>query len=108
MLVADHLQPAARKAGISCRIGFHTLRRTLACALIAVAGRRNGPGDDSARTARRCWRRLLSSVKEAPRSAECRMHVPLPCSIDGGKVSFVKKVDSLLDTILKHPKVLEG
>ena len=35
MLVADHLQPAARKAGINGRIGFHTLRRTLASALVA-------------------------------------------------------------------------
>jgi len=34
MLVADHLQPAARKAGITGRIGFHTLRRTLASALV--------------------------------------------------------------------------
>jgi integrase len=35
MLVADHLQPAARKAGIKERVGFHTLRRTLASALVA-------------------------------------------------------------------------
>ena len=35
MLVADHLQPAARKAGITGRVGFHTLRRTLASALVA-------------------------------------------------------------------------
>ncbi len=35
MLVADHLQPAARKAGISEKVGFHTLRRTLASALVA-------------------------------------------------------------------------
>lgn len=35
MLVADHLQPAARKAGISGPVGFHTLRRTLASALVA-------------------------------------------------------------------------
>jgi integrase len=35
MLVADHLQPAARKAGIYGQIGFHTLRRTLASALVA-------------------------------------------------------------------------
>lgn len=35
MLVVDHLQPAARKAGIAARIGFHTLRRTLASALVA-------------------------------------------------------------------------
>jgi integrase len=35
MLVADHLQPAARKAGITGQIGFHTLRRTLASALVA-------------------------------------------------------------------------
>jgi integrase len=35
MLVADHLQPAARKAGITESIGFHTLRRTLASALVA-------------------------------------------------------------------------
>jgi site-specific recombinase XerD len=35
MLVADHLQPAARKAGISGQIGFHTLRRTLASVLVA-------------------------------------------------------------------------
>ena len=35
MLVADHLQPAARKAGITACIGFHTLRRTLASALVA-------------------------------------------------------------------------
>jgi integrase len=35
MLVADHLQPAARKAGIAGPVGFHTLRRTLASALVA-------------------------------------------------------------------------
>lgn len=35
MLVADHLQPAARKAGIGGPVGFHTLRRTLASALVA-------------------------------------------------------------------------
>jgi len=35
MLVADHLQPAARKAGILHQVGFHTLRRTLASALVA-------------------------------------------------------------------------
>src|SRR5215831_3615394 len=35
MLVAHHLQPAARKAGIQQRVGFHTLRRTLASALLA-------------------------------------------------------------------------
>jgi integrase len=35
MLVADHLQPAARKAGILHPVGFHTLRRTLASALVA-------------------------------------------------------------------------
>src|SRR5208283_5053910 len=35
MLVAKHLQPAARKAGISGQVGFHTLRRTLASALVA-------------------------------------------------------------------------
>jgi integrase len=35
MLVADHLQPAARKAGITRPVGFHTLRRTLASALVA-------------------------------------------------------------------------
>ena len=35
MLVADHLQPAARKAGIKERVGFHALRRTLASALAA-------------------------------------------------------------------------
>jgi integrase len=35
MLVADHLQPAARKAGITAQVGFHTLRRTLASALVA-------------------------------------------------------------------------
>jgi len=35
MLVSDHLQPAARKAGIPHAIGFHTLRRTLASALVA-------------------------------------------------------------------------
>lgn len=35
MLVADHLQPAARKAGIVGSVGFHTLRRTLASALVA-------------------------------------------------------------------------
>src|SRR5215831_16782269 len=34
MLVADHLQPAARKAGITESVGFHTLRRTLASALV--------------------------------------------------------------------------
>ena len=35
MLVANHLQPAGRKAGIQGRVGFHTLRRTLASALVA-------------------------------------------------------------------------
>ena len=35
MLVAKHLQPAARKAGITGQVGFHTLRRTLASALVA-------------------------------------------------------------------------
>lgn len=35
MLVADHLQPAARKAGITEPVGFHTLRRTFASALLA-------------------------------------------------------------------------
>jgi integrase len=35
MLVANHLQPAARKAGIKGQVGFHTLRRTLASALVA-------------------------------------------------------------------------
>jgi integrase len=35
MLVADHLQPAARKAGITGQVGFHTLRRTLASVLVA-------------------------------------------------------------------------
>jgi integrase len=35
MLVSDHLQPAARRAGISGQIGFHTLRRTLASVLVA-------------------------------------------------------------------------
>jgi integrase len=35
MLVADHLQPAARKGGIPHPVGFHTLRRTLASALVA-------------------------------------------------------------------------
>jgi integrase len=35
MLVADHLQPAARKAGIVGQVGFHTLPRTLASALVA-------------------------------------------------------------------------
>ena len=35
MLVANHLQPAARKAGITAPVGFHTLRRTLASALVA-------------------------------------------------------------------------
>jgi integrase len=35
MLVAKHLQPAARKAGIIGQVGFHTLRRTLASALVA-------------------------------------------------------------------------
>src|SRR5262249_7713647 len=35
MLVSDHLQPAARKAGIPHAVGFHTLRRTLASALVA-------------------------------------------------------------------------
>ena len=34
MLVCDHLQPAARKAGIAGQVGFHTLRRTLASALV--------------------------------------------------------------------------
>jgi len=33
--VANHLQPAARKAGITGQVGFHTLRRTLASALLA-------------------------------------------------------------------------
>lgn len=33
--LVDHLQPAARKAGISGQIGFHTLRRTLASVLVA-------------------------------------------------------------------------
>jgi integrase len=35
MLVADYLQPAARRAGISQRVGFHTFRRTLASVLVA-------------------------------------------------------------------------
>ena len=35
MLVANHLQPAARKAGIGGPVGFHTLRRTLASVLVA-------------------------------------------------------------------------
>lgn len=35
MLVANHLQPAARKAGIVGQVGFHTLRRTLASVLVA-------------------------------------------------------------------------
>jgi integrase len=35
MLVADHLLPAARKAGITGQVGFHTLRRTLASVLVA-------------------------------------------------------------------------
>jgi len=35
MLVSDHLQPAARRAGIPNAVGFHTLRRTLASALVA-------------------------------------------------------------------------
>jgi len=35
MLVADHLQPAARRAGIADRVGFHTLRHTLASVLVA-------------------------------------------------------------------------
>lgn len=35
MLVANHLQPAARKAGIMGQVGFHTLRRTLASVLVA-------------------------------------------------------------------------
>ena len=35
MLVTDHLQPAARKAGIVGQVGFHTLRRTLASVLVA-------------------------------------------------------------------------
>jgi integrase len=35
MLVAKHLQPAAQKAGITGQVGFHTLRRTLARALVA-------------------------------------------------------------------------
>jgi len=34
MFLADHLQPAARKAGITYSVGFHTLRRTLASALV--------------------------------------------------------------------------
>ena len=34
MLVADHLQPAARETGITVPVGFHTLRRTLASALV--------------------------------------------------------------------------
>ena len=33
--MADHLQPAARKVGITGPVGFHTLRRTLASALVA-------------------------------------------------------------------------
>jgi integrase len=35
MLVSDHLQPAARKAGITDQVGFHAFRRTLASALVA-------------------------------------------------------------------------
>jgi len=35
MLVANHLLPAARKAGIKGQVGFHTLRRTLASVLVA-------------------------------------------------------------------------
>jgi len=35
MLVANHLQPAAQKAGITGQVGFHTLRRTLASVLVA-------------------------------------------------------------------------
>jgi integrase len=35
MLVSDHLQPAAQKAGIKGQVGFHTLRRTLASVLVA-------------------------------------------------------------------------
>lgn len=35
MLVADHLLPAAKKAGIIGQVGFHTLRRTLASVLAA-------------------------------------------------------------------------
>jgi hypothetical protein len=35
MLVANHLQPAAKKAGICGQVGFHTLRRTLASVLVA-------------------------------------------------------------------------
>jgi integrase len=34
MLVADHLRPAAGKAGIAGPVGFHTLRRTLSSALL--------------------------------------------------------------------------
>jgi Phage integrase family len=33
--LADHLQPAARKADTTGQVGFHTLRRTLASALVA-------------------------------------------------------------------------
>ena len=35
MLVADHLKPAARRAGVKGYVGFHTFRRTLASHLVA-------------------------------------------------------------------------
>ena len=35
MLVSDHLQSAAQKAGITGQVGFHTLHRTLASVLVA-------------------------------------------------------------------------
>ena len=35
MLVADHLKPAAGRAGVKGNVGFHTFRRTLASHLVA-------------------------------------------------------------------------
>ena len=35
MLVADHLKPAAGRAGVKGKVGFHTFRRTLASHLVA-------------------------------------------------------------------------
>jgi integrase len=35
MLVADHLKPAAGRAGVKGNVGFHTFRRTLAAHLVA-------------------------------------------------------------------------
>jgi site-specific recombinase XerD len=63
MLVADHLQPAARKAGITGKVGFHTLRRTLASALVAngndarlvASGHRNRAGRPTDSWCNRLW-----------------------------------------------------